>query len=568
MSGSRTARLGRVVASVTTTDRSAATDRELLRRFVSENDQAAFETLVARHTGMVLGVCRRVLSSVQDAEDACQATFIVLASRAEGGRWDESVANWLYTTARRVAHNARVAAVRRAKREAAVAGAAVPETVEPVDRMTGRELLAALDAALDALPARYREPLVLCYLEGLTRDEAATRLGVPLATLHTRIDRARKRLHDVLTKAGCALGAGLLALVVSESAGASPPRLVESILTATSGSVPAAVGELARGVAVNGAFKKTVLALAAVIGIVGLAAGLSSLGSTGAEGAPPVLASATPAPAVAEPNNAPLAPPEKAEPPKELPVSGRVLGIDGKPLVGAELFLVGREARAKKLGVSESDGRFTVTVPRGEKTRTPNPGLPAATRHVGVANAGPFATTTTDKDGRFTISGVGDERLVVLRIHGAGIAADELLVVNRAGFDPKPYNQATEEKLAMYADFGFESLLHGPELAVVAEAEKRIRGVVKDKDTGRPRAGVQVTLTGSPSPNVPHVSGTTDAEGRYEIRGARKAKSYLVRARVRLRPRRRHRRVRAGHHRHRDEEGGDRHRPLDRQVYR
>jgi RNA polymerase sigma factor (sigma-70 family) len=606
MPGSQTARLRRVVASVTTAEQSAATDRELLRRFVSENDQAAFEVLVTRHTGMVLGVCRRVLSSVQDAEDACQATFLVLASRAKGGRWDESVANWLYTTARKVAHNARVAAVRRAKREAgaAVAGATVPELVEPVDRMTGRELLAALDAALDALPARYREPLVLCYLEGLTRDEAAARLGLPLATLHTRIDRARKRLHNVLTKAGCSLGAGLLALAVSGSAGASAPRLVESILAAASGSVPTAVGELAKGVAVNGAFKKTVLALVAVIGFVGLAAGLSSLGSTSAGGAPPaVLASATPSPAAAEPNNAPPAPPEKAEQSKELPVSGRVFGTDGKPLVGAELFLVGQNAKAKKLGVSESDGRFTVTVPRGEKwltlvakadgagadfvdlgripsstevelrmakdrpirgrivdtqgkpaagvtvavqyvaiygnnldpflaewkMRTTNSGLPAATRHVGVANAGPFATTTTDKDGRFTISGVGDERLVELRIYGAGIATDELLVVNRAAFDPKPYNQATEEKFARYSDFGFWSLLHGPELAVVAEAEKPIRGVVKDKDTGRPRAGVQVTLSGSPSEKVPHVSSTTDAEGRYEIRGARKAKSYLVR---------------------------------------
>ena len=199
---------------------------------------------------------------MQDAEDACQATFLVLANRAKDGRWQESVANWLYTTARNVAYNARVAAERRAKREAETA---VPESVEPVDRMSGRELLAALDAALDGLSPRYREPLVLCYLEGLTRDEAATRLGVPLATLHTRIDRARKRLHEVLTKAGCALGAGLLALAVSSPAGASPPRLVASILTAASGRAPAAVGELARGVAMNGSFHKAVFALATVV---------------------------------------------------------------------------------------------------------------------------------------------------------------------------------------------------------------------------------------------------------------------------------------------------------------
>src|SRR5262245_31024997 len=93
-----------------------ATDRDLLRRFADAGDQAAFAALVARHTGMVLGVCRRALSHPQDAEDACQATFLVLARKAKGSRWQTSVANWLFTTARRVAHNARVAAQRRTRR--------------------------------------------------------------------------------------------------------------------------------------------------------------------------------------------------------------------------------------------------------------------------------------------------------------------------------------------------------------------------------------------------------------------------------------------------------------------
>ena len=185
MPGRRSAILRKVVRSAAALDPPAVTDRELLRRFARDNDQPAFEVLVTRHTAMVLGVCRRALSNVQDAEDACQATFLVLANRAKSVRWQESIANWLYTTARKVAHNARLAAERRAKREV---GAAVPETVELVDRMTGRELLVALDGALDGLPPRYREPIVLCYLEGLTRDEAAVCLSIPLATLHTRID--------------------------------------------------------------------------------------------------------------------------------------------------------------------------------------------------------------------------------------------------------------------------------------------------------------------------------------------------------------------------------------------
>src|SRR5262245_51970620 len=104
-------------------------DRDLLRRFAEQQAQAAFAALVRRHTEMVLGVCRRALPTVQDAEDACQATFLVLAQKARGHRWQPSVANWLFTTARHVARNALAAARRRARREAR---AAVPEAVQPV----------------------------------------------------------------------------------------------------------------------------------------------------------------------------------------------------------------------------------------------------------------------------------------------------------------------------------------------------------------------------------------------------------------------------------------------------
>src|SRR5580698_7373139 len=117
MSVSRSAALRKVVRSAAALDLPAATDRELLRRFVHENDQSNFETLVNRHTAMVFGVCRRALPIVQDAEDACQATFLVLASRAKDGHWHESVANWLYTTARKVARSARIEAERRVRRE-------------------------------------------------------------------------------------------------------------------------------------------------------------------------------------------------------------------------------------------------------------------------------------------------------------------------------------------------------------------------------------------------------------------------------------------------------------------
>src|SRR5262249_23077225 len=161
-----------------------------------------------------------------------------------------------------VAASARLAAQGRAKREGR---AAVPEVVAPVDQMTGRELLGALDEELDKLPPRYREPLVLCYLEGLTRDEAATRLGVPAGTVKIHLERGRKRLGEALTARGCALGAGLLALAATSPAGAAPPRLVETVLAAVTGHTPAAVAALAKGGSVNALLHKSTLALLALV---------------------------------------------------------------------------------------------------------------------------------------------------------------------------------------------------------------------------------------------------------------------------------------------------------------
>src|SRR5262245_31237291 len=593
MAGNRSAVLHRVVRTVAEADQSAVSDRELLRRYAREGNQAAFEALVRRHTGMVLGVCRRALASMQDAEDACQATFLVLARKAGSVRWQSSAVNWLYATARKVAGNARVAAERRARREAR---AAVPEAVEPADRMTVRELVGILDEELGKLSPRYGEALVLCHLEGLTLDEAAPRLGVPVATLKTRVARARKLLADALTGRGCALGTGLLTLAVTSPAGASPPRLVKSILAAASGSAPAAVAELVKGVAVNGSFSKVVLALAAVV-VVALGVGMGSLGTTAAnQPQRPGL----PGPGVKDPPKVPAKPVAK-----EVTATGRVLNPNGKPLAGAKLFMH-RVEGLLELGASDADGKFKVKVPvpaghfsvwiiaRDEgvgmdfpfipvdrlgdgvelRTVTDNPirgkivdtqGKPVAGARVavskliahgensldefldgykrgvysplypGAANAlwcetGVLPAVTTDKDGKFEITGVGAERLAALRVSGPGLAVSELWVVNRKGFDPKPYNESKPEParpgdgrppVRLAGSFP----LHGPDLSVVGEPEKRIRGTVKDVDTGKPRAGVKVTTLVRYEQDSPPIqlSAVTDAEGKYEFRGARKA---------------------------------------------
>jgi RNA polymerase sigma factor (sigma-70 family) len=331
-------------------------DRDLLERFAQANDQEAFATLFRRHSEMVLGVCRRTLVGRQDAEDACQATFLLLSRKAGSARWQPSVANWLYLTARRVARNARLAAERRARRERAAAGL---RTTEPVDRMTGRELLETLDTELDRLPAAFRETLVLCYLEGLTRDEAATRLGVPAATVKSRLERGRKRLGEALTKRGCALGAGLLALAATSSAKAVPPRLSSSALATISGTVPQSVSKLARGAAMNGMARNKLCGLLVLFGVaVGIAlesARPTASGQAVGEALPPQTAAATSTSAAAASS------PVDADEGKVL--KGRVLDPDGKPVGGARLYLFRDTSEPVDLGQSGADGRFAVSLP-------------------------------------------------------------------------------------------------------------------------------------------------------------------------------------------------------------
>jgi RNA polymerase sigma factor (sigma-70 family) len=266
--------LTRVVRALAVADEAGLSDRDLLARFVADGDQAAFAAVAARHTGLVLGVCRRALPRSIDAEDACQAVFLLLAEKAGRIRWQGSVAGWLYTVARRVARNARVSAERRAWRESR---AAVPESVAPADAMTGRELTAILDEELGRLPPRYRDPLVLCCLEGLTQDEAAGRLGVPVETLRSQLKRGRKRLADALATRGIELGIALLAVTAS-AVGAASPHLAKLIQAAASGSLSRAAVELARGATGNSLLanvKPVMLAAALGAAALGLGAALN-----------------------------------------------------------------------------------------------------------------------------------------------------------------------------------------------------------------------------------------------------------------------------------------------------
>ncbi len=329
-----------------------SSDRDLLTRYAESGDQTAFATVVSRHAATVLGVCRRVLHSQADAEDACQAVFLILARRVGTVRWQASAANWLYTTARKVALNASKAAARRARRELQ---AAVPEEFCDVDQMTGRELLAALDEELERLPPRYREPLVLCYLQGLTRDEAAQRLGLPPATLKTQLERGRRKLAEALTRRGIVLGAALLTTAATSAAGAASPQLLESILAAAGGSPSPAVAALAQEVLMNGVFAKTKWLLLAL-----LVLGMTGFGFTAmptAAGPPGRLTQQRWQFVDCDKGE------DKPEPEvKERTLSGKVLGADGKP-IGAELALVWIGGKTQPLGRTNPDGTFRIVVP-------------------------------------------------------------------------------------------------------------------------------------------------------------------------------------------------------------
>jgi RNA polymerase sigma-70 factor (ECF subfamily) len=185
----------------------APTDGELLRRFASDRDDAAFAGLVERHGPLVLGVCRRVLGTVQDAEDAFQATFLVLARKAGAIRDPGLLGNWLYGVASRVARKARVALDRRRRHERRarfLPHFAAPAAVELDD------LRPLLEQELRRLPERHRAAVGLCYLEGKSNAEAARLLRCPTGTVKGRLARARQLLRHRLIGRG--LGAFVLLL--------------------------------------------------------------------------------------------------------------------------------------------------------------------------------------------------------------------------------------------------------------------------------------------------------------------------------------------------------------------
>jgi RNA polymerase sigma factor (sigma-70 family) len=189
------------------------TDGELLQLFISRRDESAFEALLRRHGPMVLATCRRLLVNAHDAEDAFQATFLILVRKATSIVPRDMVGNWLYGVACRAALKVKTAAARRRVKESNV-----PRR-EPAPDNTWNDLLPLLDAELGRLPQKYRVAVVLCDLEGKSRTEAARQLGLPVGTLSTRVMRGRALLAKKLARHGLGVSAGALAMSLTANAG-------------------------------------------------------------------------------------------------------------------------------------------------------------------------------------------------------------------------------------------------------------------------------------------------------------------------------------------------------------
>jgi RNA polymerase sigma factor (sigma-70 family) len=323
-------------------------DRELVHRAIDQHDEASLQAIINRHGAMVYRVCWRILQHSQDTEDAFQATFLILAQKLRTVRKQASLASWLHGVARRIALKARAQSDARRRREQIASSTAS----RLADDLTWGDLRAALDDELSRLPSNWREPLILCYLEGHTQDEAAALLECSKSTLRRRLDEARTALGNRLSARGLVLPGVLSAVLLSEcQASASlTPNLIASLvnqanaalvgrsLTAASPRVLALMKGVRTTMFLTN-FKPTV-ALALCVGLAAAAGSGASLirpesPAASAENPPPNLNQPE---QIAAPKHA--AGIEKAaKESKEAPKALRVVVLDpaGKPLEGAKV---------------------------------------------------------------------------------------------------------------------------------------------------------------------------------------------------------------------------------------
>jgi RNA polymerase sigma factor (sigma-70 family) len=346
------------------------TDADLLQRFLASRDEAAFEVLVWRHGPLVLGVCSKVLHQAEDAEDVFQATFLTLARKAHSIARPEALPAWLVRTACRLAWRVRSHRDKRLETGQSVTDIHTPFEVPQAEN----DVAPILYQELNRLPEKYRLPVILCYLQGLTTEEAALHLGCPRGTICTRLATARQRLRQRLMRRGVAPAAASGVVWPASHACASLPPVLASSTIGTAmlvasgqplpfGLVPGGVARLLRpapGLAVTARFALVLVLVLFGIGVV-VWGKCSSTES---------LAEATPL----EPNReSGSGKPAKDEPKKKPePLSFKVPGLSGMVLSPDGKWLAAAAGKDVKLFVAE--------------TGKPSPSFPGLNKLVGWKN--------------------------------------------------------------------------------------------------------------------------------------------------------------------------------------
>jgi RNA polymerase sigma factor (sigma-70 family) len=607
-------------------------DGQLLERFTTRRDGEAFAAIVARQGAMVLSVSRSSLGPCDAAAaDVFQATFLVLVRRAGSFPVHGSLAGWLYRVARRVARQARVEASRRRARERVAAGRC--EAGRPHDPARD-ELSRLVHEELAQLPERYRTPILLCDLHGLTRDQAAEAIGCPPGTVAGRLARARERLRERLTRRGVNAPA-----VWPATMAVSAWDLSQLLRHTTHAAVLAARGEQSATTAAAllaarasrcplVAQLSAALALLIALGAVGTATAV--FGSRTERGfrddpphAPPAAAAAAPAP---QPLAEPGLPVDPADPGTADLFAGKVVDSDGRPLDGAKVYITpgsvpswspgptnrgavravtaagglfrfsakdltftsidGLPARRPGLLIAAAEGYgpdcvltwgligpshfshrdpvkgadLTLTLPRDDvpiRGRLLGPdGRPLAGASVrlfgldvpwkrdldshlkkwkspeapsmsfdyewnlNTAGILPGVTTeaVTDADGRFRLGGLGRDRLARLSVRGLGVTETEICVMTREAPEARSRPEGATDYPPLFHE---DRVIYGARFTLTLRRGRTITGVVRDKVSGAPLADVGVgpglqLIAALESNEYPYA---TDAQGRFAFEG-------------------------------------------------
>jgi RNA polymerase sigma factor (sigma-70 family) len=590
-------------------------DAQLLKRYVSRRDELAFEALVQRHGPMVMSVCRGILIDPNDADDAFQAAFLLLARKAGSLRVTDALGGWLHRVAFRVALQLKSDSARRRDRER---GAAELASTGSLSSAPWDDRDAILHEEIDRLPERYRQPIVLCYLEEKTYQQAANHLRWSVGSTQGRLRRGRDLLKTRLTRRGVTLaGAGLSALTIPKATSAVSTAMIQATVRAARHFVlgeAAAVGTVSTAATalVNQALRsmlitklKTAGAAALSVGVLAfVVSGLSALVAAAPHGlpAPPISNNDDrDSPAQASTNARPGEPANTTETTAEtINFHGRVLGPDGRPATGVAIYTmlpsmidpIEPVLRAK----TNTDGRFRFAMPKADfdaavlglwrsvtilaladglgpdwvdtskptdeeiSLRLVDDSIPISGRILdlqgkpvvsaiikrGRINAegtdgidpylkllrddpklaanhrftkhfwnnplpGQPTSVTTDAEGRFRLTGVGRDRIVELQIEAPTIQSATITAMTRpsATVSSPPGTGTVVAKTIYGASFDH-----------LVPPGRALTGIVRDKGTKQPLTGVTVCGKGT------NARVSTDAEGRFILSGFPKGTSY------------------------------------------